>query len=40
MLLRPWTALPDEPPRGRDFFGGDLAGIIEKLDHIPVVAAP
>lgn len=38
-LLRPWTALPDEPPRGRDFFGGDLDGLREKLDHVTSLGA-
>jgi glycosidase len=33
-IVRRWSALPDEPPRGRDFFGGDLLGLTEHLDHI------
>lgn len=32
--LRPWDALPESPPAGRDFFGGDLQGIVEHLDHL------
>ncbi|HVO44443.1 MAG TPA: glycoside hydrolase family 13 protein, partial [Aggregatilineales bacterium] len=29
-----WGALPDHPPRGRDFSGGNLLGLIEKLDYL------
>lgn len=29
-----WGERPERPPRGRDFFGGDLAGIIAKLDYL------
>ncbi len=29
-----WGEVPERPPLGRDFFGGDLAGIIEKLDYL------
>lgn len=29
-----WGARPERPPKGRDFFGGDLAGIIAKLDYL------
>jgi alpha-glucosidase len=32
--LRRWDELPETPSRGRDFFGGDLAGINDKLDYI------
>lgn len=27
-----WTELPAQPPNGEDFFGGDLPGIISKID--------
>jgi hypothetical protein len=29
-----WDALPEVPPKGRDFYGGNLRGIIDKLDYI------
>jgi alpha-glucosidase len=29
-----WDELPENPSRGKDFFGGDLAGIRDKLDYI------
>jgi 4-alpha-glucanotransferase len=29
-----WGALPEAPPKGRDFFGGDLEGIRRRLDHL------
>lgn len=29
-----WGEVPERPPLGRDFFGGDLTGIIEKLDYL------
>ncbi|GFP21849.1 alpha-glucosidase [Candidatus Hakubella thermalkaliphila] len=28
---RAWNDLPEQPPRGRDFFGGDIIGIRDKL---------
>jgi glycosidase len=31
--------LPETPPRGRDFFGGDLAGVVEHLDHVAALGA-
>lgn len=31
---RRWKDLPVQPPRGRDFFGGDLRGVIDRLDHL------
>ena len=31
---RAWSELPETPPRGRDYFGGDLAGIRSKLDYL------
>ncbi len=37
--LRAWSELPARPPRGRDFFGGDLRGLVERLDHIQSVGA-
>ena len=44
-ILKPWTAKPEgycraydsacnEGPRGRDFFGGDLKGVRQKLEYI------
>lgn len=32
VVARPWTALPENPGLGRDFFGGDLAGITQEID--------
>ncbi len=29
-----WGDPPEVPPKGRDFFGGDLRGIRERLDHL------
>ncbi len=29
-----WGERPEQPPYGRDFFGGDLRGVIDHLDHI------
>ncbi len=29
-----WGRLPEHPPKGRDFFGGNLRGVIEKLDYL------
>lgn len=29
-----WQETPEAPPLGRDFFGGDLRGITEKLDYL------
>src|ERR1043166_7260760 len=31
---RQWDELPENPSRGKDFFGGDLAGICDRLDYI------
>ncbi len=31
---RRWNEMPENPSRGKDFFGGDLAGICDKLDYI------
>lgn len=33
-LFKAWGELPEQPPLGRDFFGGDLKGIIERLDYL------
>jgi glycosidase len=33
-LYKQWGELPEHPPLGRDFFGGDLRGVIDKLDYI------
>src|SRR5688572_23566434 len=37
--LRAWDLPPEEPPRGRDLYGGDLDGIIARLDHVQRVGA-
>ena len=37
--LRGWDELPATPPRGRDWFGGDLTGIVEHLDHVEALGA-
>ncbi len=29
-----WGEIPEKPPIGRDFYGGDLRGIIDHLDYI------
>ncbi|MDX2078121.1 MAG: glycoside hydrolase family 13 protein [bacterium] len=29
-----WDKMPELPPLGRDFFGGDLRGVIQKLDYL------
>ncbi len=34
VILKKWDELPENPPKSRDFFGGDLRGVIEKLDYI------
>ncbi len=50
-LFKQWGDKPEHPPLGRDFFGGDLRGAIEKLDYLadlgvdcvyftPIFAAP
>ena len=31
---RRWDEMPENPSRGKDFFGGDLAGISDRLDYI------
>jgi glycosidase len=31
---RGWDEMPENPSRGKDFFGGDLTGIIDHLDYI------
>ncbi|GAB4521162.1 MAG: alpha-glycosidase [Anaerolineae bacterium] len=33
-LFKTWDETPEFPPLGRDFFGGDLRGVIEKLDYL------
>ncbi|HEX7974715.1 MAG TPA: glycoside hydrolase family 13 protein [Anaerolineales bacterium] len=30
----PWNELPEHPPKGRDYYGGNLRGVIEKLDYL------
>ena len=32
--LRRWDEMPENPSRGKDFFGGDLQGIIDHIDYI------
>lgn len=34
VLHQDWNALPSQPPRGADFFGGDLKGVLDKLDYL------
>lgn len=34
-----WLDRPDRPATGRDFFGGDLQGVIDKLDYIAALGA-
>lgn len=29
-----WGQLPEHPPKGRDFYGGNLRGVIDKLDYL------
>lgn len=31
---REWSERPEQPPRGRDFFGGDLAGLTDRLREL------
>jgi cyclomaltodextrinase / maltogenic alpha-amylase / neopullulanase len=33
-LFLDWDDLPENPPKGRDFFGGNLRGITQKLDYL------
>lgn len=33
-LYKKWGEAPEHPPLGRDFFGGDLRGVIDKLDYL------
>lgn len=33
-LFLKWGDTPENPPQGRDFFGGNLRGITEKLDYL------
>ena len=33
-LHNPWGAPPEHPPKSRDFFGGNLRGVIQKLDYL------
>lgn len=33
-VFKAWGDKPEDPPLGRDFFGGDIRGIIEKLDYL------
>ena len=34
VLAKNWDDLPERPPKSRDFFGGDLRGVINKLDYL------
>jgi cyclomaltodextrinase / maltogenic alpha-amylase / neopullulanase len=29
-----WDELPERPPKGRDFYGGNLRGVIDRLDYL------
>jgi glycosidase len=33
-LYLKWGDLPEHPPKGRDFYGGDLRGVTSKLDYL------
>lgn len=33
-LYLSWDDKPEQPPKSRDFFGGDLRGVINKLDYL------
>ncbi len=33
-VFKQWGDTPEAPPLGRDFYGGDLRGVIEKLDYL------
>jgi len=33
-LYLDWSDKPEHPPKGRDFYGGDLRGVIHKLDYL------
>ena len=33
-FLRDWSEPPETPPKGRDYFGGNLQGIIDRLDYL------
>lgn len=33
-VFQEWGTLPEHPPRGRDFFGGDFQGLIKKVDYL------
>ncbi len=33
-LIKDWTESPEYPPRGCDFFGGDIRGVIQNLDYL------
>lgn len=34
LMMKEWHHDPELPPRGRDFYGGDLKGVVEKLDYL------
>ncbi len=34
VIINEWGDKPEHPPKGRDFYGGDLRGVIEKLPYI------
>ncbi|MHB9144870.1 MAG: alpha-amylase family glycosyl hydrolase [Symbiobacteriia bacterium] len=34
IVLHNWSDLPSQPPMGSDFFGGDLQGVLDKLDYL------
>ncbi len=33
-VFKAWNESPELPPLGRDFYGGDLKGVIERLDYL------
>jgi glycosidase len=34
IILKDWDESPESPPMGRDFFGGDLRGLLLKLEYL------
>lgn len=34
LLIKNWNDPPELPPVGRDYYGGDFRGVIEKLDYL------
>lgn len=34
VIYNAWDDLPEHPPKSRDFYGGDLRGVIDKLNYL------